>query len=146
MGKRPAAGRAGPAGRREARASVVHSMCKAKLHRVTVTEARLDYEGSVTIDRALIEAVGILPYEIVQITNLANGVLWRTYVMAGDRGSGIFCLNGPPARHFHPGDLAIVVSHAYCDDRDLASWIHRTAFVDEGNHLLRVEESHLGDQ
>jgi len=122
---------------------VLHAMCKAKLHRVTVTEAQLDYEGSVTIDEALLEAAGILPFEIVQITSLANGTLWRTYAIAGARGSGIFCLNGPPARHFHPGDLAIVVSHGYCDDRDLPDWVQRTAFVDEHNRLLRVEEHRL---
>jgi aspartate 1-decarboxylase len=119
---------------------MLHAMCKAKIHRATVTEAKLDYEGSVTIDRTLLAAVGILPYEIVQITNLANGVLWRTYVMPGTAGSGIFCLNGPPARHFHPGDLAIVVAPAYVDDRELASWVQRTAFVDASNRLERVEE------
>ena len=118
---------------------MLHAMCKAKIHRVTVTEAQLDYEGSVTIDRTLMEAVGILPYEIVQITNLANGTLWRTYVIPGDAGTGIFCLNGPPARHFHPGDLAIVVSHGYCDDAEVPAWVQRTAFVDEHNHLQRVE-------
>ena len=139
MGKRPFAGRVGLVGRGEAETPMLHAMCKAKIHRATVTEARLDYEGSVTIDRTLIDAVGILPYEIVQITNLANGTLWRTYVMPGDPGTGIFCLNGPPARHFHPGDLAIVVSHGYCDEDELRGWVLRTAFVDERNRLLRVE-------
>ncbi len=118
---------------------MLHAMCKAKIHRVTVTEAQLDYEGSVTIDRTLMDAVGILPYEIVQITNLANGTLWRTYAMPGDPGTGIFCLNGPPARHFHPGDLAIVVSHGYCDDAEVDTWVQRTVFVDEHNRLKRVE-------
>lgn len=118
-------------------------MCKAKIHRATVTEADLDYEGSVTIDRALLEAVGILPYEIVQITNLATGTLWRTYVIAGTAGSGIFCLNGPPARHFHPGDCVIVVSHGYCDEREINDWIQRTAFVDAHNALLRVVEHRM---
>jgi aspartate 1-decarboxylase len=122
---------------------VLHAMCKAKIHRIKVTEARLDYEGSVTIDIAIMDAVGILPFEIVQITNLSNGTLWRTYAIAGDRGSGIFCLNGPPARHFHPGDLAIVVSHAYCDAREIASWVQRTAFVDERNRLMRLEEHRI---
>jgi len=120
--------------------TVLRAMCKAKIHRATVTEADLDYEGSVTIDRLLLEATGILPYEIVQITNLANGTLWRTYVISGAAGSGIFCLNGPPARHFHPGDRVIVVSHGYCDERELDAWIQRTAFVDERNGLVRIEE------
>ncbi len=116
------------------------SMCKAKIHRATVTRAELDYEGSVTIDAALLEAVGILPLEMVQITNLSNGALWRTYVIPGERGSGIFCLNGPPARHFHPGDLTVVVSHGYCDEAEISSWVQRTAFVDDRNRLLRVEQ------
>jgi aspartate 1-decarboxylase len=122
---------------------VLREMCKAKIHRATVTEAKLDYEGSVTIDRALLDAVGILPFEIVQITNLSNGTLWRTYVMPGEAGSGIFCLNGPPARHFHPGDQAIVVAHAYVDQAELDGWVQRTAFVDAANRLVRVEEHPL---
>ena len=122
---------------------MLHAMCKAKIHRATVTEADLDYEGSVTIDRALLDAVGILPFEMVQITNLANGTLWRTYVIAGAPGSGIFCLNGPPARHFHPGDCVIVVSHGYCDDADLADWVQRTAFVDQHNALTQLQVHRL---
>ena len=124
---------------------MLRAMCKAKLHRVTVTEADMDYEGSVTIDRALLEAAGIIPLEIVQVTSLANGTLWRTYVIPGPRGSGTFCLNGPPARHFHPGDLAFLVSHGYCDDEGLATWVQRTVFVDARNQLLRVEEHRPND-
>jgi aspartate 1-decarboxylase len=120
---------------------VWRSMCKAKLHRLTVTDAELDYEGSVTIDRALLDAVGILPYEMVQITNLANGALWRTYVLAAEAGSGRVCLNGPPARHFHPGDQVIVVSHGYCRDEDVDAWRQRVAFVDGANRLQRVQEN-----
>lgn len=120
-----------------------HTMCKAKLHRLTVTDAQLDYEGSVTIDRALLDATGILPYEIVQITNTANGTLWRTYVIPAPPGSGQVCLNGPPARHFHPGDQVIVVSHALYSPEELATWQQRVAFVDAGNHLLRVEQHTL---
>jgi aspartate 1-decarboxylase len=117
-----------------------HAMCKAKIHRITVTGAEKEYEGSVTIDRTLLDAVGILPLEIVQITNLANGALWRTYVISGEPDSGVLCLNGPPARHFQPGDVAIIVSHGYCADADIPAWVQRTAFVDGDNRLLRVEE------
>jgi aspartate 1-decarboxylase len=124
---------------------MLHVMCKAKLHRLTVTAAELDYEGSVTIDRALLDAVGILPYEMVQITNMANGTLWRTYVMTAARGSGIVCLNGPPARHFHPGDQVIVVSHAYYTPEELEGLRLRVAFVNAGNHLVRVEEHRIAD-
>lgn len=137
---RGASGAAGDIGPRGARDALLHAMCKAKIHRATVTEANLDYEGSITIDRSLIDAVGILPYEIVQITNLANGALWRTYVIPGPAQSGVFCLNGPPARHFHPGDCAVVVSHGYCAEAELGAWVQRTAFVDERNRLERVEE------
>ena len=119
---------------------MLRALCRAKIHRITVTEARLDYEGSVTIDAALLRAAGILPLEIVQITNLSNGTLWRTYAMAGAEGSGIFCLNGPPARLFHPGDLAIVLSHTYCAESEIGALVQRTIFVDEHNRLLRVEE------
>lgn len=121
-------------------AAVLRAMCRAKIHRATVTEADLDYEGSVTIDRTLLDAAGILPHEIVQITSLANGVLWRTYTIPGAAGSGVFCLNGPPARHFHPGDRVIVVSHGYCDERELDTWVQRTVFVDARNAVTRIEE------
>lgn len=116
------------------------AMCKAKIHRATVTDADLNYEGSITIDRVLLDAVGIVPLEMVQVTNLSNAVLWRTYVIAGPAGSGTVCLNGPPARHFHPGDRVIILSHGYCENRDLEAWVQRTAIVDGDNGLLRVEE------
>ncbi len=114
------------------------ALCKAKLHCVNVTEAMLHYEGSVSIDRALLDAVGILPFEIVQVTNLANGTLWRTYTIPAPAGSGVFCLNGPPARHFQVGDQAIVVSTGYCEFDKVANWTLRVAFVDQQNRLLRV--------
>jgi aspartate 1-decarboxylase len=122
---------------------VLRALCRAKIHRITVTESRLDYEGSVTVDAALLQAAGILPFEIVQITNLSNGALWRTYAMAGASGSGVFCLNGPPARLFHPGDLAIVLAHSYCAEGEIPGWSQRTVFVDERNRLLRTEEQCL---
>ncbi len=114
-------------------------MCRAKLHRLTVTKAALDYEGSITLDEALLEASGILPMEIVQVTNLANGTLWRTYVIAAAPGSGTVCLNGPPARHFHPGDRVIVVCHCFCTAADLGRLVQRVVFVDDANRVQRVE-------
>src|ERR1700748_474096 len=71
--------------------------CMAKIHRATVTEADLNYVGSITIDEALLEASGMLPYQYVNITNVSNAVFWQTYIMAGKKGSGVICLNGPPA-------------------------------------------------
>lgn len=118
---------------------LLHAMCKAKLHRLTVTGADLDYEGSVTIDRGLLDAVGIRPLEMVQITNLSNGTLWQTYVIAAPAGSGAVVLNGPPARHFHPGDQIIVLALGYCTADELGGWRQRIAFVDGHNRLERVE-------
>jgi aspartate 1-decarboxylase len=77
--------------------------CKAKIHRATVTQANLNYVGSITIDEALLEAAGIAPFQYLNITNVSNGFFWRTYAMAGKRGNGDICLNGPPARHFRSG-------------------------------------------
>src|SRR6202050_4680091 len=95
------------------------SMCMAKLHRVTVTQADLDYVGSITIDAALLEASGIQEYQYVNITNLSNAVFWRTYAMAGEKGSGVICLNGPPARLFQPSDKIIVLAEAWVDRAEL---------------------------
>jgi aspartate 1-decarboxylase len=94
-------------------------VCKSKIHRATVTRADLDYVGSITIDEALLEASGLLPFQYVNITNLANGVFWQTYVMAAPKGSGRVELNGPPARHFQPGDRIIVLGEAYLEPSEL---------------------------
>ncbi|MCB1235010.1 MAG: aspartate 1-decarboxylase [Verrucomicrobiae bacterium] len=86
--------------------------CIAKIHRATVTEADLNYVGSITIDADLLDLSGMRPYQYVNITSLANGTFWQTYVVAGKRGSGQVCLNGPPAHHFRPGDKIIVLAEA----------------------------------
>lgn len=90
-------------------------VCKSKIHRATVTCANLDYVGSITIDQALIEASDLLPYQYVNITNVSNGAFWQTYVMPAPRGSGRIELNGPPARHFQPGDKVIILGEAYVE-------------------------------
>lgn len=94
-------------------------VCKSKIHRATVTCAHLDYVGSITIDQALIEASDLQPYQYVNITNLSNGVFWQTYVMAAPKGSGRVELNGPPARHFQPGDKIIILGEAYLEPSEL---------------------------
>ncbi len=94
--------------------------CIAKIHRATVTEADLDYVGSITIDEALLEQSGIRPFQYVNITNVANGVFWQTYVMAGPRGRGDICLNGPPARHFQKGDRIIVLAEGWFQPEEMA--------------------------
>lgn len=85
---------------------------KSKIHRVTVTQADLHYEGSVTIDEELMEAADLLPHEKVQIVNVNNGERLETYVIRGKRGSGVICLNGPAARKAQVGDMIIIISYA----------------------------------
>jgi aspartate 1-decarboxylase len=92
------------------------TMLKAKLHRATVTQCDLDYEGSISIDAALLEAAGILPHEQVDVLNIANGVRITTYAIEAPAGSGTIGINGAAARLFHTGDLAIVVAYAQMDE------------------------------
>jgi aspartate 1-decarboxylase len=117
------------------------SMCMAKLHRVTVTQADLNYVGSITIDEALLEASGIQEYQYVNITNLSNAAFWRTYVLAGKKGSGVVCLNGPPARLFQPGDKIIVLAEAWVDRSELKEKGLETivVFVDDDNRITGVK-------
>lgn len=114
------------------------TMLKGKIHRATVMEAQLDYVGSITIDEELLEAAGILEYEKVQIVDVNNGNRFETYTIAGERGSGLICLNGAAARCVQVGDKIIIMS--YCEmDKDEAK-IHKplVVFVDECNKLLNV--------
>lgn len=117
------------------------SMCMAKLHRVTVTQADLNYVGSITIDEALLEASGIQEYQYVNITNVSNAAFWRTYVMAGKKGTGVICLNGPPARLFQPGDKIIVLAEAWVDRAELEEKNLKTVvvFVDDDNQITSVK-------
>ncbi|MBX5467340.1 MAG: aspartate 1-decarboxylase [Firmicutes bacterium] len=117
---------------------MIRTLCKAKIHRATVTQSDLHYMGSITIDAALLEASGILPYEQVTVTNLANGAWWVTYVIPGPRGHGDICLNGPPARHFHPGDLVIIMSYGGFSEAELADFRPVVVFVDERNQVREV--------
>ena len=114
-------------------------VCMAKIHRATVTEANLNYVGSITIDEELLDKSGLKPFQMVNITNLSNGVLWQTYIMAGKRGSGTICLNGPPARHFQPGDKVIVIGEAYIDQSELENLNPIIVFVDDNNKIVKVQ-------
>ena len=91
---------------------VLLTLCKSKLHRASVTQAELHYEGSITIDAELLDAAGIVPFERVQVVNIANGARFETYAIAGPRRSGTICVNGAAARLVHPGDLIIVITYA----------------------------------
>ncbi len=117
---------------------MLRRICKGKIHRAWVTQADLSYVGSITIDRNLMEAADILPFEMVQITNVSNGVMWHTYAMVGKAGSGVICLNGPPARHFQVGDGVIILSLGWADDKEWASLTPNVVFVDQSNQITSV--------
>jgi aspartate 1-decarboxylase len=105
-------------------------VCRSKIHRATVTRADLNYIGSITIDEALLEASGLVPYQYVNITSISNGVFWQTYVIAAPKGSGRIELNGPPARHFHPGDRIIILGEAYLEPSELNDLDPRIVIVE----------------
>ncbi|WP_164667865.1 aspartate 1-decarboxylase [Virgibacillus doumboii] len=118
-------------------------MCKGKIHRATVTEADLDYVGSVTIDYKLMKETNIKPYEMVQITNVRNAARWKTYAIPASEGSGRICLNGPPAHLFSPEDIVIILSMGMMTDEEIEGLKPRVVFVDENNQITSVEEHDL---
>ena len=118
-------------------------ICTAKIHRATVTEADLNYIGSITLDEALLEASGMRPFQMVQITNLTNGILWQTYVIAAERGSGTVCLNGPPAHHFSKGDKIIILAEAMVEEDLLKDINPVVVFVDENNKVTETKKHSL---
>ena len=96
------------------------TMMNGKIHRATVTEANLNYVGSITIDSAILDAVGMVENEKVQIVNNHNGARFETYIISGERGSGTVCLNGAAARLVQPGDTVIIISYALMSDEEIA--------------------------
>ncbi|MEG0949939.1 MAG: aspartate 1-decarboxylase [Bacteroidales bacterium] len=111
---------------------------KSKIHRVTVTQADLNYIGSITIDEELLEAANIIPNEKVAIVNNNNGARLETYVIKGERGSGVVCLNGAAARLVQPGDVVIIISYALMDFEEAKSFKPSVVFPDTAtNKLLR---------
>jgi aspartate 1-decarboxylase len=113
-------------------------MMKSKIHRATVTDANLNYVGSITIDTELLEAADIRPYEQVAVVNINNGERFETYAIEGAPGSGDMCLNGAAARLAQPGDLIIVITYAQYDEADLDGFEPTVVHVDETNHAVRV--------
>jgi aspartate 1-decarboxylase len=111
------------------------TMCKAKIHRATLTQTDLNYEGSITIDPDLIEAAELLPYEQVQIVNVNTGGRFETYVIAGQRGSGVIGLNGAAARLGAVGDVVIIISYGQFTDEEARALVPIRVFVDAGNHI-----------
>lgn len=116
------------------------TMMKAKIHRARVTEANLNYVGSVTIDQDILEQVDILPNEKVQIVNNNNGERFETYVIPGERGSGIICLNGAAARLVQKDDVVIIISYALVSEEELASFKSKIAIMNEKNEIEQFIE------
>src|SRR5438045_9165422 len=109
------------------------TMCKGKIHRATVTQANLNYIGSITIDLDLLEASDIYPYEKVQVVNVSNGSRLETYTIAGARGSGVICLNGAAARLNSEGDIVIIISYAQYDELEIRSLVPQVVLFDADN-------------
>jgi aspartate 1-decarboxylase len=110
-------------------------MLRSKIHRATVSDSNLEYEGSLTVDPLLLEAASILPYEQVSVSNLNNGERFETYVIPGKRGSGEMVLNGPTARKGVKGDKVIVFCYEYFNEEELKSFKPRIVLVDETNRV-----------
>ncbi len=113
-------------------------MLKSKIHRATVTQAALDYVGSITVDEELLEASGILEYEKVQVVDINNGNRFETYTIAGERGSGVICLNGAAARCVSVKDKIIIMAYADMEPEEAQTHKPKVVFVDEANGIRRV--------
>jgi aspartate 1-decarboxylase len=115
------------------------TMCKGKIHRATVTQANLNYIGSITIDQDLLDASDIYPYEKVQVVNVNNGNRLETYAIGGARGSGVICLNGAAARLNTEGDIVIIISYGQFDEQEIRSLEPHIVFVDENNRITETK-------
>ncbi|HRI48378.1 MAG TPA: aspartate 1-decarboxylase [Ignavibacteriaceae bacterium] len=113
-------------------------MFKAKIHRATVTLAELYYEGSITIDKRLLDAADILPYEKVQVVNVNNGSRLETYVLEGERDSGIVCLNGPAARLGYPGDEVVIITYSQMSEDEAKKHTPTVVLVDKQNRISKI--------
>jgi len=122
------------------------SICHAKIHRATVTMARKDYKGSITIDADLVRAAGMVPHQYVNITNLDRGDFWRTYVMLGEPGSGIICLNGTAAWHFSPGEKIIILAETWVPYEKARMVRPKVVFVDDKNRITEIETHDLENE
>jgi len=116
------------------------TLFKSKIHRAVITEANLNYVGSITIDEALMEAADIMPNEKVQVVDNNNGSRLETYVIPGPRDSGVICLNGAAARLVQPGDTAIIITYAMMTREEARTFKPTAVLVDENNRVIRVME------
>ncbi|PZG97101.1 aspartate 1-decarboxylase [Streptomyces sp. NTH33] len=117
---------------------MLRTLIKSKIHRATVTQADLHYVGSVTIDADLLDAADLLPGELVHIVDVTNGARLETYVIEGERGSGVIGINGAAAHLVHPGDLVIIISYAQVTDAEARELRPRVVHVDAGNRIVAL--------
>src|SRR5512140_84894 len=122
----------------------MRTMLRGKIHRATVTGADLHYEGSVTIDVGLLERADIIPYQQVDIWNVTNGERFTTYALAGQRGSGVVCINGAAAHKARKGDLVIIASFSQMTEAEARAWTPHCVFVDDRNRPVELRGEHAG--
>ncbi len=122
------------------------TLMKSKIHRAVVTEADLNYVGSITIDEDLMDAANIIENEKVQVVNNNNGSRFETYVIKGEKGSGMICLNGAAARLAHPGDIVIIISYGMFDQIEAKSYEPKIVFVDESNKVVKTDNKEIHGQ
>lgn len=115
------------------------TMFKSKIHRAVVTQADLHYKGSLTLDPELMEAANMIENEEVHVLNINTGARFSTYIITGERGSGVVCLNGAAARLGEPGDLIIALTYAQMEQEEARAWVPTVVHVDEHNHITEIE-------
>jgi aspartate 1-decarboxylase len=116
----------------------MRTMLKGKIHRATVTQANIDYEGSITVDPMLLEAADILPFEQVHVLDINNGARLQTYAIEGERGSGVICMNGAAARLVDEGDLVIILAYDLVPEAEARDHRPNLVYVDERNQITRT--------
>ena len=124
---------------------MILTMLKGKIHRATVTQAELNYMGSITIDKTLMEAAGIIENEKVQIVDNNNGARLETYVIPGKRDSGIICLNGAAARLVQPGDQVIIIAYAQMEENEAKEYKPKVVFVNDDNTIKEITNYEYND-
>jgi aspartate 1-decarboxylase len=123
---------------------MTRKLLRGKIHRATVTGADLDYEGSVTIDRDLMERADLVDHEAVHVWNVTNGERFETYVIPGQPGSGVVCVNGAAAHKVSRGDLVIIAAFSWMDEKEARAWRPRVVFVDARNHPRELRDERGG--
>lgn len=123
---------------------MLRTVLQGKIHRARVTEANVDYEGSITIDAQLLEAAGIMPYELVHVLDVDNGARLQTYAITGKPGGGEICMNGAAARLIHAGDTVIILSYVQMTEEEARNYHPKLVYVDKDNHITRQNrDGHL---